>query len=231
MNKSKMFLATAILTLSIFSLLITTASATPLDSNQKINGVKRFFIPPPREIWILPSTANFHLTANGWASTLPPDTRQKATLEACGIIYLHYPPVRPLNTKEAFYIIDPENKHMLSTRLLNIEKLESGHIKLKRLTVSVGDTKVVFQNGGGRLSEKHIFIHASTKTVFSAQTETATKPIYAYIWLYGQRNGEEVQLKGLLLIHSARTLTLWRLTLAGELEVIYPEPRPLSPAR
>jgi len=191
-------LIAAMLVLLVFSPL--TISTSAIFPDQKPNETENpRIIPPQREIRF------FHLTAKGQANPTRPGIPQKAILEAYGMIYT--PPIHTLKEKP---------------------KPESGYIKIKRLTVSIGRIKIAFQRGSGYLSEKYIFIHASTRNIFSPQTETAIRPLYAHIYLYGQRNGDEVQLKGVLLIHSARGFTIWRLTLTGELRITPAQPRPLT---
>jgi len=190
MGRLKIALIVAVLGLLAFSPLVALTSAAPSTSSQKA------IIPPPipPRVWVL------RLTADGWANPFyPPGVPQKATLEAWGILYTCPRLILPAET----------NQH------------ETGRIIIKRLTVSIGGKGTTFNNGYGHLSGRYIFIHATNRAVWLAESEEATaRSIRTHIWLFGQRTGDEVKLKGLLFIESPKGFTLWRLSLTGELKLI-----------
>ena len=84
----------------------------------------------------------------------------------------------------------------------------------------MGEREVVFRGGRGYLGEKRIFMQASTRR-FIPVWRAEGEPFYALIVLRGGRDGDKVELEGVLLVVMPREgLMAWRLHLSGELRFV-----------
>ena len=140
----------------------------------------------------------FRLVAEGWASPIRrPGKPEPASLECLGVVVRR----------------SGQSLHERGEPI-------TGVIRIRRLTVAVGGREVVFRSGRGYLGEKRIFMQASTRRFIPAWRAEG-EPLYALIVLRGVRDGDKVELKGVLLVvMPGRGFMAWRLHLTGEFQFV-----------
>ena len=139
----------------------------------------------------------FRLVVEGWASPIRrPGKPEPASLECLGVV------VR-------------RSGQSLHER----EEPITGVVRIRRLTVVVGEREVVFRSGHGYLGARRIFMQASTRRLIPWRAEEES--LYALIVLRGVRDGDTVELKGVpLAVMPGRGFMAWTLHLTGELQFV-----------